>query len=315
MNALVLLTFALLASAPTTRAPLASAESAAESAAEASVRLRAEPLAVEVGEPVTVTLELEVDEGRVLDEPFDAELAFDDTWAVLSLERAAPSRAGAGRAVTRWRWSVASLEPGERSLAPLVSALALEEGLADSAPVLTVTSVLAADAEAPRPLIGWSDSLALSGAAAPARWPWFLGAGVVALALGFVLRRYRSPRDERTPREPLGARVATLGLDRLAVASTAELRDAAFRVTALAREAVEARGGPGWPGATDDEWLGVAATGLDAATEQRLCALFRALARIKYAGERPSSLALEELAREARALFDELAQPAEEVAA
>lgn len=286
------------------------------------VRLAVAPLTAEVGQRVEITLELEVDSADVLDQPFDFDSAFDDSWVVFDLRRSAPLRAATvERAITLWTFELASLEPGTRSLTEaLVEPLGFAAFLEGDAPKLEIASVLAADATEPRPLIGFSDLWLLDGVEDASPWlTWLIGGPVLlvfGLGLWLAMRRGKQPASG-PPTRSIAERASTLELALLRSLTLDRLRERVFGLTSLVREAVDARRGTREIGATDEEWLArvLGEARIDAATREELSVLFETTTRIKYRGERPSDFALDELGRRGQALLDAELRLAPETAA
>jgi hypothetical protein len=275
---------------------------------EASARWRCEPAAVEVGEPFELRLELEhpadVPGGTLV----AGEPALDDSWLVLEREPARPSPAGAPgektvRTVLAWR--VVSLEPGERSLADALSAVALS-GAVTRIQVgearVEVRGVLGEGEDAPRPMREFPEGFAGESTAASgtsAWWAWAGGVLVVATGAGAVLWR-RALRARAA-----GARAAT-PLDRLGELEgwieTERARASCYELTRLLREATDRARSADRAGLTDDEWLAElqASRALPGGAVQELAAVLERAARVKYAGEAPSSWALKETFARAR---------------
>lgn len=270
---------------------------------DASARWRVEPAAVEVGEPFQLVLELEHEAGEALTALVSGELALGDSWLVFG--PAESRREGQARRETRLVWQVASLEPGERSLAEELSAFALGPAVTriqTGEARVSVTGVLAEGEDAPRALVGGDGELG----AAPETpgFPWAILAGaltVLAAPLVFLwLRRRRArvaPSVLRTPEERLAELAAR--------AAAGEGREGCYALTRLLREHTDRFRKKDRAALTDEEWLAEVGASLEVpkGALEELGGVFERAARVKYAGEEPSPWALEEtFARARRAL-------------
>ena len=272
------------------------------------------PAAVEVGEPFPVVLELvhPADTGGVALSA--GELTLDDSWVLLDtrLEPAVvEGDAASGRRVTRRVFEVVSLEPGERTLT-LAGLSPLAEGDAEEEQVtVSVTGVLAADEDAPRPLRGFPPAFGegrkVSTSLPP--WAWALGGAMVLSAgvLGWFLRRRPGPATKAdAPVDPL-ARLALLEAEE--TKDLAGLRARHFALSRLLREATDAKIRGDRTGCTDEEWLALVATSLSPTNGggASLEAALAGCARVKYAGELPSPFAVQETFDHARRALEALA--------
>jgi hypothetical protein len=272
---------------------------------ETSARWSCEPTAVEVGQPFALVLELEHEStvGTALLAPRAPEL--DPSWVVFGAEPVARAPLADGRVRTRCVWHVASLEPGERSLADALSGLALGEAVTriqvgDAR--VSVAGVLAQGEDAARPLrgfpVGFAD--AATRAAARTSWPALLAAG---LALGAALSWAWVRARRRRARARMGA--APLPLERLAAleAGAAEAgRERCYELTSLLREAGDRLTKRPRAALTDEEWLATVHASLEIprGVVAELTAVFERVARVKYAGESPTEWALAETFTRAR---------------
>lgn len=268
---------------------------------EAAARWRVAPASVEVGQPFELVLELEHARGEAVTELVPGELALDDSWLVL--ERRAPRGEVAGERVrTTLVWSVASLEPGPRSLTEALAGFALGEAVtriqAGDAR-LEVRGVLAEGEDAPRPMTGFEGELGPAPREGWSRWQLALALGTLlaALAGGLLLARRRR-RAAPVPQPTSAERLAALA----AQAAAGAAREGCYDLTRLLREHVDRLRRSERAALTDEEWLDelAAAPDVPRAALEDLRRVFARAARVKYAGEAPSPWALDELFGEAR---------------
>jgi hypothetical protein len=277
-------------------------------------RAACEPPSADVGEPVRVVIEIghdrEVDVRGLLSKPVE----LDPSWVLLGREIEPPRAdpAEPARFLSRCVLSVASLEPGARSLAAELSRAFQDERLASfdaSAAHVDVASVLAEGEDAPRPLRGLPESFGapageagLGAFVGRSALRWILaGAALVVLAsAAYVVRRERARRRRAvSSQDPLAA------LERFAPARgtpAGALRERAYELSHFLRATVDRRFSLAHGGLTDEEWL--AALESSAAAAPELVAELRAFCArtesIKYAGAEPSEWAHGELLASAR---------------
>lgn len=284
-----------------------------EAGPEIRARWRCEPAAVEVGEPFALVLELQHPREFSAASLFPGELALDESWVVLERRPPAQPERAAARAAegatSSLVWSIASLEPGERGLAELLSALPFSSPVAHievGDARVSVRGLLSGDEDAPRPLREFPPGFA-GGTGEPGRPRRALaGLAVLVLALlsgGALLfwsrrrrrRRATAPRA-LTPLERLAE------IERLVAADAGTARELCFELTGLLRRTTDAARGVERDGLTDEEWLAeVRATPrIPRGACEDLTAVFERAAAVKYAGERPTSWALGETLGRAR---------------
>jgi hypothetical protein len=172
---------------------------------------------------------------------------------------------------------------------------------------IEVASLLAPDELAPRPLSGlYEPPPALEQSSA---WTRAIAIAAVSLALlSFgVASLLRGSRSEPLPPLPLTPR-ERLQRARERRAGGLRGRDAvelAYELSALVREAASEAFAAAGPSATDEEWLqSISSLRLEAQKRAELERFFQRLARIKYAGEAPSTWAVDELLAEAGAWLE-----------
>jgi hypothetical protein len=278
-----------------------------------SARWSVAPSAVQVGEPFELVLTCVENAPASALAGAEPALELDATWAVLE-ERARP-----------WErtFLLVSLEPGRREIPRgALAAHAIARGL-DWAPeslLLDVAPALAAGEDAPRPMRGLR-TLPAREVSASLPWTWIgLGAILTGSAIGLVLWRSAARRGGRAASpasdpldrlERLGAELARAEGDALIVGHH-ELAGL-LRAGSPGNEAP--RGGAARNGAarepargtalTDEEWMAqLEASGRVPQAERDRCArLLAELARVRFGGERPSSFAVDDAIREARALL------------
>ena len=286
---------------------------------EVRTRLFAEPVAVEVGEPFEVILEVTRDADVPSDQVGGGELLLDDSWVLFDTryEPPAPPSDEAERLLTRRIWSLASLDPGARTL--VVQGLLPPEATSGiETCTVQVAGVLADGEEEPRPLRG----LPADFGAEPAEAPFLSRTTILVMALTlfslllaaflfalFLLRRSRGQSGPAgvTPRERLARLAAETDSD------LSRTRERTYELSHLVREAVEARIGRDLRGRTDEEWTAalVHERGVSGEEREAIGALVTDCARVKYAGEVPSAWAIEDLFTRARAALESLERPSD----
>lgn len=287
---------------------LGALQAGASGAVQASFEL--DPPAVEVGEPVALTLVVRHPSAVRVQA---GELEPDESWVLFDASGRAtrPDPGAPGRALTTRTFRLASLEPGEREL-PSVT-IAWDQGdvrrQVDVAPaVVSVASVLAPDESGPRPLKGFRDVEDVPRAPLrPLAWAVLGSVGALALAsLAFVVAKRRRGAPAEAPAEPSPTAVlATLEprAEPAAVAAVYSAMTRELRRAASARADVEVPGG-----ATDAEWVAELAR-VDAELGRRVAAFLRRAEPVKYAAQRPTAFAVREALDEARALAVALERP------
>lgn len=211
-----------------------------------------------------------------------------------------------------WAWSASRAVPAPELV--LVDADG-ERPVACAPAELVALSVLAVGEDTPRPLPG----LLAPPPAAPARQSWLRAAVVAAVSAAvlvwawLVLLRQRGDGGARRPEATVDERRRAIdGVLRAGEASPALV----FELTALVRDAVDARLAAPRRGLTDAEWLAALPRDADLASlGGRLGEFLARAARAKYAGDEPTQFAVEELAREALALVDAARAPRSDGAA
>lgn len=263
-----------------------------------AVSLSHAPAKVVIGQPVRWTLTVEHQPDTVPSLAAES-LGQDVAWVLVD----GPTRTGQsptmGRLTTTFEWTSFCLEAGELTPAPVHVSF---EGHGDvEVPVgpLDVQGELAADEDAPRPMAGFHD---VKETRAVVR-PWHVAALLLVGGLGAVWWTARRRRSQvgPPPRAPL-ERFRELVSDGPA-SEPGALRERAFTLSALLREAADRSAGEARSGLTDEEWL--ADTGerraVDAATLERLHELFTRLSEVKYGASVPSRFAMEELLEKSEA--------------
>ncbi len=265
-----------------------------------------------VGEVLELALEVPLAAGARLEVDSSA-LEADPSWALLeSVRRERVSSVGSGSggdpSIAVVRWSLASLEPGERQLPTpalsVVDASGARASLAVPSAAARFTGVLAEGEDEPRAPLGFRP---VEAQATSTLSPWLMGAAGLVLgalaALWFVRRRRRSaPPAPPTVLEQLAA------LEARPVEAREQAREVYYALTALVREHVDERLGEPRPAATDAEWLRGLAQRAPAAACEELAALLREAEPVKYAAHHPTHWAVRESfqrARRALELFDD----------
>ncbi len=284
---------AAIACALSLLAAQASAQTSAQTSAQPSLSIDASQ--VEVGEPFLLVLELEdpaaFDPGTPV---------LDESWVLLD-QATTPTPTG-----TRFSWSLASLEPGSR----LVSFLPGEDLAEVPEPLrLRVVGVLRDDETEPRPLPGLPADFGGSLASRDG-WPaWriflvgfciFVVLAIPAVVLWVRRRRGPSAAIQPSVTERFDAQ-ASEGM---------EVSARHHSWAQLLRESVDRRSGRRRVSLTEGEWL-QAISDQDRLGGELFDGIKRALddcERVRFAGERPSAFAAEELQRQVRALLVQVGQ-------
>jgi hypothetical protein len=271
---------------------------------------RCEPTEIGLGEPFELVLELTHPADVSGHELAAGALELDESWVVLGEEPVSSAPAGGGALVTRRAWRVASLEPGERVLSDALSQVALSERVTRiqvGEARVTVSGILAAGEDAPRPLREFPDGF--GGADEPAGgpgWTSWLGLAAALVALGAGALAWRRRRARRA-----AARPPTV-LERLRELEGglegARGNEGCYELTRLLRAAGDELGRKQRGGLTDEEWLAEITASLEIPRNavSELTAVFERTARVKYGGEAPTPWSMQETFQRARAALEVL---------
>ncbi len=288
-------------------------------------RFFCEPKEVLVGEPFALVLELFHSPEEEIFELLEGDRGLDDTWCVVDRSAEPPridpqsSERRLSRAVLR----VASLEPGVRDLAPVLSSSLGDPRVRRidcGEAVVDVQSVLAEGEDAPRPLRGLPQGFGQQEAAGTARWRWILAASA-ALVLGLLValglrRRRKRRRASAQARDPLELLTE---LEHRPAVEAGTLRERHFELSALVRRTIDQRLARDLAGLTDEEWLSELRAVFPPAVAADLEALFARAEQVKYGGAVPSPWATAEAFERARRALQALpvagSTPAKERAA
>ena len=273
---------------------------------ESGARWRVEPARVAIGQPCTWRLELDhAAQRRPLVAEVDLEL--DRSWLVVEGPRRVTRDAGQGRALTELRWTVLSLEPGERALPALEVFLDDGTGLAPNPAALVVEGELAQGEDGPRPMPGFHALQERTSPVRPRHLLWTLAALLAGAAGWVALTRSRRDRDgpEPSPLERFGR------LDRDPGQDPEALRPLMVELSRLLRRAGEERLDAPRPAATDEEWIATlrAAGRHPARLVDDLEVLLADCAAVKFAGARPTRFAVQDTLERAETTLRALAQP------
>lgn len=268
------------------------------------------PGSVTVGQPVTAALVVEHD-ADTRPELGEVALDLDDSWVVLG--DGGPAAPLPGRTRSTRVWSVMSLEAGTRAWP--AATVVFADGRAVIAPgsSLDVAAELAPDEDAPRPLPGFHP---IPERAGPLRPPHLLiglvGGLLVAAGWWWTTRRAGAARAAEDEDEL--ARLA--GLAPADWDAPGAAREYAWGLATILRSAARRGLAEDREGLTDEELVAaLRREGRGAAPVDELEALLAECARIKYAGERPTRFALEDLGRRAEAWLGAARASGEEAAA
>jgi hypothetical protein len=279
------------------RAALWSLLLCAPAAAQVTTDVSVDPPRAQVGQPVTLTVQVEHPRDQLVRVDASAPL-FDGSWVVLETLEPLTVRSAHDpeRSRTRAAWVVVSLEPGQRAL-PAVGLLLEREGrepaaFATDAADLRVVGVLAEGEDRARPPRGFRDPLPEP---APARWPFVLAGALLAAATGAAWSswraRARAPLPEPRPATPLERLAALEALD---LDQPEAARRVHYEIARALREAVDRRArrdGSAW---TDEEWLARWPAQLADELRERSGDLLAACEEVKYGTARPTRWAVQE---------------------
>ncbi len=256
---------------------------ATDSGPNGIVRLRAEPSTVEVGTPITLTLDLLRTDGATTLPTMPIEFGGFD---VTPLD---PPQIIDGRVVARYR--LTTFESGEHTLPPIT----LRLGEADDAPTittpslaLTVTSLIGADDD-PQKFKDIKARLDLVPQAA--RWPWYAGGGAAAIALAFAawLLLARRTTTKRALSADAMALAAIDALERDALPASGQVHLFYVRLADIVRGYVETRFGIRAPELTTPEFLREArrSAAIAGGHQEQLAGFLRGADMVKFAGVKP----------------------------
>lgn len=282
-----------------------------ETTGEITARLRAEPLEVEAGQPMTWILEVEHPAGASVRLP-ETDPVPDDSWVLLEPRRVVRSAAPAtadGLETTRATWRVLSLEPGHRPL-PALAIQVESNGVARSIEVessaITVRSALQAGEDAPRPIRGFHPAPERNSGGGLG-----LALGALALLAGGLAVWIR----RRTRRKPQAVAVPT-ALEHLAELARQVREDpesgrkAVYALTRLLRESSDRFLGEDRAALVDGEWAALREIDerLPLGARTTFAQILRDAERVKYALHAPTRFALEALLADAKNALGALAQ-------
>jgi len=251
---------------------------------------RVSPAAAAVGEPIEVVCDV-THPASVLPKPLEPELDPSAPWVFLDAHREPID--GAQGAASRLTWRFAGFEPG--SAAPPAVEYAWRDAAGEQRATVAVdpvelAGVLAADEDAPRPLLSFRELPATDVERSSALPALALAAlALLVFAAGFALERRRLRR--RAPPPAVDAPAERLAALR---ASTAAPRARHYELTHLVREAFDRRAGADRRGLSDEEWARALAGEAGVATAARAAAedVLSGARGPKYAGEQPTEFAL-----------------------
>lgn len=257
---------------------------------------RVEPTDVQLGQPITCTLEVPHGGGATLEAP---ELELDYGWAVI----AGPEEQVLGWG-TRFSWSLLALEAGARELPGVELQLGGGERTLVPPASVQVAGALAAGEDAPRSLPGFRSVEERTSQVRPRHLFWIALALGLCVLTGLALRRRTSkPRAREEPSE----------LERFQGLEPSLELPLAIQLAELLRAAAERRANLDEPleGLTDEEWVAALTRlgALDGEASTELDALLSVCRDIKFAGARPTRFAIEELLTRSEALLGALALP------
>jgi len=275
-------------------------------AGQGEVRYGPLQVAASIGEAIVWELSAEYRNGEA-PELGHHELDLDSSWVLIDGPLQVREH-GDTRSVTRWKWTVLSLEAGERRL-PSLSLLG-----ADGNPfevvseALKVSPELAPAEDAPRPLAGFQG---VRDERATVRPVHIIGLTALVVAL-FSTLTYLRKRRAPAPEPPPNARARIRELRALDMGESSVTRAMYFELSSLVRFAVE-RHLENRPqellGLTDEEWLEfVHVHGqLEEALYAQLALFFSACARVKYGLQTPTKFLRDETLTTAETIVEAVA--------
>lgn len=274
--------------------------------------LTVQPAQAAIGQPLEVTLVFEHAPEAGLTGSGPA-LELDASWVVLkgpemtALPALAETR-------TRVRWSVMSLEPGERVLPGLDLLLADGSTLSVEGAALAVGAELDAEEDAPRPLPGMQGVLERTGALRLVHLGWMFLALLVAGVLIVWWRKRRGVvgdpgvQGEWARFAALKQIAANVGQGTLHEAGGAQ--DVSAELAALLRSAAQHKLSVLRPGQADGEWLERMRGEGENALADELTPLLETCERIRFGGLQPTRFALDELLQSSEVVLARLAPDA-----
>jgi hypothetical protein len=265
--------------------------------------LHAEPVQVQVGQPVTWTLVVEHDVDEAVDLESLAQPS-DDTWVLLSGPEVARVRDGE-RASTRIQWSLFSLEAGDRALPGLEVSLSSGLKLTALAGNLEVIGDLGPAEDAPRPLGG--PIAPPTEATSSAAGLWYLALLPLILAGAYFLRRGRAEPQVSNPVPPVD--LAAL------LAGSADSGDFAAALSGRIRASIDTEQCVPRQGMIDEDWIQDvrARGGIDLVVIDEAQQLLTWADTLEFGQVQPSKMALSDALERVEALLAR-AQTAEAVA-
>ncbi len=263
-------------------------------------RFFCEPKEARVGEPFALVLELSHPQEEGPFELLQRDCGLDATWFVIerSIEAPRADPSSPERSLSRAVLRVASLEPGVRDLAPVLSSSFNDprvRRIDSSGAVVDVQSVLAEGEDAPRPLRGLPQGFGEREAGGTARWRWILVPSLLLLlgVLFALLLWQRKKRRRGSMRDPDPLDLLT-ELEHGQAVDAAAVRERHFELSALVRRTIDQRFARAHAGLTDEEWLSEIRAALPQAVSADLEALFARAEEVKYGGAVPTSWATAE---------------------
>lgn len=263
------------------------------------------PAKIVIGQPVRWTLTVEHEPGTTPSLSEEA-LGQDLAWVLLDGPTRTSQSPTMGRLTTTFEWTSFCLEAGELAPAPLTVAFEGQEAVEVPVGTIVVQGELAADEDAPRPMAGFHD---VDETRAVVR-PWHVGVLLLGggVAAWWWVRRRRRSRIAPPPKAPLERFHELVAGE--AAHEPGALRERAFAISALLREAADCSTGEAHSGLTDEEWLADARArgSIDAGTLAQLEELFARLGAVKYGASVPSRFAMEELVEKSETAVRALAR-------
>jgi len=255
--------------------------------------MHADPVQVQVGQPVTWTLVVEHDVDEAVDLESLAQPS-DDTWGLLSGPQVARVRDGE-RASTRIQWSLFSLEGGDRALPQLEVSLSSGLKLTTLAGNLEVIGDLGPAEDAPRPLGG--PMAPPTEATSSAAGMWYLALLPLILAGAYFLRRGRAEPQAINPVPPVD--LAAL------LAGSADSGDFAAALSGRIRESIDTEQCVSRQGMIDEDWIQDvrARGGIDQVVIDDAQQLLAWADTIEFAQVQPSKMALSDALERVEALL------------
>jgi hypothetical protein len=265
-----------------------------------------------IGQPLEVVLELDHARGAGLARG-GPEWELDGSWVVLEGPEVT-AVAGSGGLHTRVRWSVMSLESGERALPGLNLVLADGAALTVNGVALAIGADLGEEEDAPRPMPVLQGVVERAGPVRLEHLGWGILALVLAMVGGLWLRKRRGLASTAHVQGEWARFMALREVATQAGKGSANrqggVQDVSAELASLLRSAAQHRVAVLRPGQADGEWLARMRGEGETALADELTPLLHTCEQIRFGGLRPTRFALEELLQSSEEVLSHLAPDA-----